>query len=92
MGTESSFYHTEAIGEVDAAFLSLIAHGYDDSGREISISDGAGPLPAAVTTFTYDLRGLRSSVTDASGNTTSYGYDHAERLVEEIDPRGNSSY
>ena len=54
--------------------------------------DGTGPLPAAVTTFTYDLRGLRSSVTDASGNTTSYGYDHTGRLVESIDPRGNSSY
>lgn len=31
MRTESSFYHTDAIREVDAAFLSLIAHGYDDS-------------------------------------------------------------
>ena len=34
------------------------------------------------------LERLRSSVTDASGNTTSYGYDHAGRLVESIDPRG----
>ncbi len=29
--TGSSFYHTDAIGKVDAAFLSLIAHGYDGS-------------------------------------------------------------
>ena len=32
--TESSFYHTDEIWEVDAAFLSLIAHGYDNAGRE----------------------------------------------------------
>ena len=69
---------------------------YNSQGQALTKTDpdpdGVGPLPAAVTTFTYDLAGRRTSVTDASGNTTSYGYDHTGRLVESIDPRGNSSY
>ena len=45
-----------------------------------------------MTSFTYDLAGQRTSITDPAGNTTLYLYDHAGRLVEEVDPRGNSTH
>ena len=70
--------------------------GYNARGQVLSQTDpdpdGAGPLPAPVTSYTYDLAGQRTSITDPAGNTTLYLYDHAGRLVEEVDPRGNSTH
>ncbi|OLL30852.1 hypothetical protein BTH42_14850 [Burkholderia sp. SRS-W-2-2016] len=38
--------------------------------------------------YTYDAAGLRTSMTDANGNTTFYYYDVAERLTHIVNPMG----
>ena len=83
--------HSKVTGE-EASNLSQFTYGYDVGGRVTNYTGPEGAL-----SYALDANGQLLSVTgsrsedysfDASGNTTSYGYDHAERLVEEIDPRG----
>jgi YD repeat-containing protein len=87
----TSITHSKGMGE-DASTLSQFTYGYDANGRVTNYTGSEGSL-----SFALDANGQLLSVTgsradnysfDATGNTTSYGYDHAERLVEEIDPRG----
>jgi RHS repeat-associated protein len=49
--------------------------------------DGTAPQP--VTTFAYDYRGRRTSVTDANNKTTTYAYDDADRLTSVTDAASN---
>lgn len=42
----------------------------------------------AVTTFTYDKYGNRTSMSNALGHTTTYEYDKYGRLVEQTSPEG----
>ncbi|MCP3994937.1 MAG: RHS repeat-associated core domain-containing protein, partial [bacterium] len=44
---------------------------------------------ASEVTFTYTSTGQRASVTDSRG-TTSYAYDNRDRLIEKVDPNGNT--
>jgi RHS repeat-associated protein len=62
---------------------------YDPLGR-ISTVSVQGPTPAT-TTFGYDLNGLLTSLTDASGVTLTYGYDAAHRLTSITDAAGNKT-
>ena len=67
---------------------------YDNAGHLASTTgpdpDGAGPLTAPVSSYSYDANGNRSSMVDPNGNvpggdpavhTTSYAYDRDNRLA-----------
>ena len=43
------------------------------------------------TTYTYDLMGRQTSVTDTYGHTTTYEYDAIGQLVSTTDPDGNET-
>ncbi|MEW4454588.1 RHS repeat-associated core domain-containing protein [Bremerella sp. JC817] len=64
---------------------------YDDLGRQLTITsadpDGAGPLSATVTTYTYNAQGKKATES-INGRTTTYAYDAYGRLssVTEEDP------
>jgi YD repeat-containing protein len=45
--------------------------------------DGAGSLPAPITTYNYGSGGLLASLVDASSNTTSWTYDALGRVLSE---------
>jgi YD repeat-containing protein len=44
-----------------------------------------------VTEYEYDVRGNQIAVTDTYGRTTQYVYDDADRLLQTIDPAGNTT-
>jgi RHS repeat-associated protein len=75
---------------------------YDPSGNPKTVTapdpDGAGPIPAAVTKYTYDAMGNVLTRIDPLGNcigcnatnyTTTYTYDAEGHLLTETDPLGN---
>ncbi|MEU5438767.1 FG-GAP-like repeat-containing protein [Streptomyces sp. NPDC020719] len=69
---------------------------YDNAGRVTAVTGPRGNVantePSAFTTsYSYDERGLLSSVTDPLGNTTAYGYDAAGRLVTAKDPANRTT-
>jgi RHS repeat-associated protein len=69
---------------------------YDKAGRVLTRTDPRGNVsgadPAAYTTkYTYDGRGLLSSVTDALGRTTTYEYNGAEQLASVRNPAGDTA-
>ena len=61
---------------------------YDGLGRKLQESDEAG----VATAYSYDFRGLLTSVTLAFGTTQSvttvYGYDELGNQTQQIDPAG----
>ena len=59
---------------------------YDAVNRLIAIDYPGGSSPDV--SFTYDVNGNRTSMTDATG-TTEYGYDRFDRLTEIDYPNGN---
>lgn len=78
------------------------SYGYDAAGNLTSVTqpdpDGAGPLPAPVTTYTYDARGFLLTRVDPLGNvpggtpsqyTTTFTYDAAGNVLTETDPLGH---
>ena len=73
----------------------VTTYAYDFLDRLVSVTqpdpDGAGPLTAPVTTFTFDLVGNRTSTTDPRGNTEHDVYDALNRQVEIDDAYGNAS-
>jgi len=64
---------------------------YDGLGRKIGQTDEAG----VVTTYTYDFRGLLTSVTLDAANTnsltTSYSYDEAGNEITQIDANNHTN-
>ncbi|MEU9193191.1 FG-GAP-like repeat-containing protein [Streptomyces hundungensis] len=69
---------------------------YDNAGRVTAITDPRGNVanadPNAFTTaYSYDERGLLTSVTDPLGHTTAYGYDSAGRLTSAKDPANRTT-
>ena len=77
--------HSKVSGEESVA-LSQFSYTYDANGRVVGSTGPEGSL-----SFALDANGQLLSVTgsrseayafDTTGNTTSCGYDHAERLVE----------
>jgi YD repeat-containing protein len=66
----------------------------DATGRRIAIATNGGKI-VSITDFSsrvYSISysgGLLSAIADPLGNTWSYVYDAAERMVEKIDPSGN---
>lgn len=64
---------------------SIILHKTDKNG--VTIPDFQR------TTYRYeDDYNYITSITDGVGNTTSYRYDSVGRVIEQVDPRGNSVY
>ena len=68
---------------------------YDSVGRLHSATTGAaaiGTSPALneTTTYTYDVNGRITGVTDARGNTSTRSYDAFGRLVSSTDPTGRT--
>jgi RHS repeat-associated protein len=59
---------------------------YDAINRVMQTVDERG----ATTTYTYDGRGNRTSVTDAQGRTTTFVYDAASQLIEERRPNNTT--
>ena len=81
-----------------------IGYSYDSSGNIASITapdpDGAGPLAAPKTTYTYDALGDVLTRVDPLGNcggctaadyTTTYTYDANGNLLTETDPLGHTT-
>lgn len=58
---------------------------YDDAGNVTRETVTAGSA-TRVTGYTYDQRGLRTSLTDPRGNTTNFEHDEAGRVVRVIGP------
>ncbi|MEV6242267.1 RHS repeat-associated core domain-containing protein [Lentzea sp. NPDC051838] len=55
-----------------------IAYGYDDRGRQSSVTDGEG----ATTSYSYDVFGNRTSVVDPLGTKVEYAYTARNKLAE----------
>ncbi len=66
---------------------------YDNQGREVLV-ESVGPQNVAIsTTTTYNNKGLKSGVTETTGDLTlshSYDYDARGRLILETSPGNNS--
>ena len=86
------------INETDP--LGHVTHSvYDAAGRLTSQTVNYNPNKSQneddvwniVTSYTYDSRGNKTSVTDTLGRTMLYEYDAAERLIKTTDPAGNET-
>ena len=86
-GRITSFVFTNgllsSVTDLDARVTSL---SHDGSGRLTSITapdpDGAGPLAAAVTSYTYDTDDRLTQISDPLSHTTAFSYNFAGRLVQ----------
>lgn len=66
--------------------------GHDELGRVVSITELDGTPDAVATTFTYVEDSERlASVTDPSGQTTSFGYDRAGNVTRITGPAGRET-
>lgn len=54
-----------------------VTYGYDEASNRITMEDENGE-----TSYTYDILGRVSTVTDAKGRTLGYGYDEYGRISE----------
>lgn len=60
-----------------------------EDGLPVSVTAGYGTPSAATKTMAYDQNLNLVKMTDADGNTWSYGYDSSNNLTFEDDPLGN---
>ncbi|HST68755.1 MAG TPA: RHS repeat-associated core domain-containing protein [Solirubrobacterales bacterium] len=60
---------------------------YDDSGRQLSRTDGNGHA----TAYTYNAAGDRTSVTDAEENKTEWAYNATHDVISETTPKGQTT-
>ncbi|HET8796918.1 MAG TPA: DUF6531 domain-containing protein, partial [Thermoanaerobaculia bacterium] len=70
-------------------------YAYDSAGRltEIRQTLSGAPSGQVVTTYSYDLHGNLTSVTDPNGNVTSYLYDDFGQLLSQTSPvTGTTTY
>jgi RHS repeat-associated protein len=61
-----------------SAINGVTSYRYDTEGNLTTVTP---PAPLGATTYTYDTLGRALTVTDGNGDTTSYGYDAADRVV-----------
>jgi RHS repeat-associated protein len=61
-------------------------YGYDDLGRQISVSRPTDGKTLATTNTAYDADNRLVSVTDPMSNKTYYGYDNLNRVVSITNP------
>ena len=64
------------------------AYTYDDAGRTISETTLNAPFAPITRSYTYTSTGLRETVTDGSGATTTFGYDAEGQRTSKTDPLG----
>jgi YD repeat-containing protein len=77
------------LGAGSAQATSLATFEYDEVGRLLHERAADGRV---VASYTYDLVGNRTSVTDALGNRTTYVHDAFDRVVETIDAVGGRTH
>src|SRR5262249_15570426 len=88
----------------DGTFLGLVKSITDPAGNVTEYSYYSDGLvkdvihshpsftdPVTVQHYEYDERDRIASSTDARGNTTSYVYDHLDRLIQRTDPDPDGS-
>ncbi len=71
--------------------LHYDAKGYLTQAKDWPQAGNSLDLPQRTVTYTYDMQGRMTGVTDVRGNTTAYGYDDKFRLVKTTDPRGGET-
>jgi RHS repeat-associated protein len=62
---------------------------YDELGRVVRVTAGAGTADASATTYTYDANGNLVRVTDPLGQPTDIVYDGFDRQAAVVDALGN---
>jgi RHS repeat-associated protein len=67
--------------------IRTVIYGYDNAGNRLSLTDGEGNKK----TWTYTVRNMKATETDACGNTTSYEYDRNDNVIKMTDPRSFSA-
>ena len=70
-----------------ASEIQTQTYKYDQAGRRIAQTDGAGDT----TDYYYDLRGNVVKRVDPMGYVTTEQYDDAGHMIEETDPDGNTA-
>lgn len=95
-GASSGFAYDDA-GRLSALrdenhtqYNTTYAHDPEGRVREVKQTLGTGQI---ITSYTYDLHGNLTSVTDPNGNVTSYTYDDFGQLLEQVSPvSGTTTY
>ena len=92
--TSSSTYNAAGqVLTVTNALNETTTYAYNSLGQLTSITlpdpDDAGPLPAPVTSSTYDLLGRAISVTAPDGGISTIEYDSMGRTVKQTSPDGS---
>ena len=78
--------------DIDIPGMGFIHNEYDDQGRVIEMTRGAGDdEDVRVQTFEYGDDGMLASTTDSEGNTTTYTRDAAGRIQELLHADGNQT-
>lgn len=67
----------------------ITTYEYDGAGRPLTVAVD-GPSLSAETAYEYDAAGNVAAVTDAEGRRTEFVHDALGRIVERLDPGGNS--
>jgi RHS repeat-associated protein len=75
---------TRGYGTADATTETFT---YDESGRQLSRTDGNGHK----TTYTYSGAGDRTSMTDAEKNKTEWTYNATHDVISETTPKGETT-
>ncbi|HEY4146089.1 MAG TPA: DUF6531 domain-containing protein, partial [Pinirhizobacter sp.] len=69
---------------------TITVHSYDQAGRTLSTTVGAGTADARTTTMVYDTRGNLVSTTDPMLAVTQFTYDAAGNRLTQTDNAGNT--
>jgi RHS repeat-associated protein len=79
-------FHTTITNKANGAVTD---EWFTSNNQPYSITRGFGTAGATTETFTYNVDGQLTSVTDGNGHVTTYGYDAAGNQTSEKDAAGN---
>lgn len=91
LGQRTTFSYADGVRVTTLDTLGrLVTATYDSAGHQLTETrpdpDGAGPLTASTTTWTYDGAGHRLTETDPLGQKTTWTYDSYGRTTSETRP------